>query len=384
MDWKPHASSSSLYIVGYPSNYSDELSEESTTLPKCRSVGTQTTVVQVDAVVQTLTEKGNDKERESKGKKSLISFEKCKSNKKFKFWTGLSLEDFEILYNLIGGEEGIRKLKLHYAQNEPATLNETRMSARDRLFMFLLRMRRGLPEEELCELFGIGIGYVSELLYVMTRTVYLTLKSMEKEMFPSVAQQEAFGKPEVMKPFKNLRVILDGASFYIQTPSNFEQQGNTYSAYKSNNVLLVAIGISCNGATIFCSDAYEGCISDKETILKSNLLEMLDKGDGVMTDRGYDLTSELLEKGCYFYKPPSLGERETLTAEEEIMTKAVAAARIYVEHAVADIKDWRILQGTIPINMIGTISDMVYIAAFLRNFNRVRIGGKNKKNYHVK
>jgi AraC-like DNA-binding protein len=288
----------------------------------------------------------------------------------------LSKEDFDALFNLLGGEEAIRGLKLGYASNTPKKMKLSKLCAEDRLLMFLLRLRRGLPLEELAYFFKLSVSYVSDICYAMTRLTYLTLKSFENHMFTSAAEQKK-NKPKLMRPFPNLRIILDGAAFYIQMPSNFEQQGNTYSSYKSHNTVLFMLGISCSGGTIFCSMGFEGSMSDKEAILKSGLLQRLDEKDCVMTDRGFDLTAELQAIGCKFVKPPSVGERQSLTAEEELATKALAAARIYVEHAVADIKDNRLLQGVIPLTLLPVLSDLVYIAAFLRNLSSSRV--KNEK-----
>ncbi|KAK3929777.1 Ubiquitin carboxyl-terminal hydrolase 17-like protein B, partial [Frankliniella fusca] len=354
-------------IIGFPNL--DMVDPE----PMRKQMSTQTPAKShCDATTQT----GEDKPLKKPKKKQMISFDSCKTDPKFKFFTGLSVEDFEALFNLIGGDDVIRHLKMKYSNTTPTKAIQTVLSSKDRLFMLLLRLRRGYPGEEIAFLFGIESSYALEICYVMTQLIYLTFKSMEKTMFQSAAGQKK-NQPKVMRPFKNLRVILDGMSLYTQTPSNFEQQGNTYSQYKGRNVFLFAIGISTHGATIFCSDGFEGSMSDKETILQSGLIDMLEKGDGVMTDRGYELTAELQAKGCHFYKPPSLGNRKVFTPEEETLTKAIAAARIYVEHAIADIKDWKILDGTLPLNMISQWPNIVYILAFFRNFNPNRI--QNKK-----
>ncbi|KAK3916554.1 polyprotein [Frankliniella fusca] len=329
--------------------------------PRKRTVSTQTYHLVHHVEIQTLPN---------------YSYENCKHNPKFKFFTGLEVKDFGALFELIGGDEVISKLKQKYAVHSPVKQTHSRLTSEDKLFMFLLRLRRGLPLEELAEMFRVSVSTVSNLCYVMTRLIYLTFKSMEDDMFPSAAQQHD-GKPPQMRPFKNLRIILDGASFFMETPSNFQQQGNMYSNYKNHSVMVFSIGISCRGATIYCSGGMEGSMSDKAVIVKSGLLDRLQKGDGVMTDRGYELTAELQEKGCMFYKPPTLGNRSCFTPEEEILTKAIASARIYSEHAIADIKDNRLLKGTIPLLLLPVLGNLVYIAAYLRNFNEIRV--KNKK-----
>lgn len=304
------------------------------------------------------------------------SYDLCRYNKKMKFFTGLADEDFQALYVLIGGDEAIRTLKLHYRLDTPVKLRDTKLSSEDKLYMFLLRLRRGFPLEELATIFNMSPEMIGELCYVMTRLIYLTFKEMEDDWFISAEEQRKF-KPKKMRPFKNLRVLLDGASFFIQSPTNFEQQGNNFSPYKGQPVMLVTVGIACNGATIFCTRGMEGRMSDKEVVLNSGLLDKLTPGDGVMTDRGYELTAELQEKGCYFYKPPTSRADRNFTPEEEILTKAIAAARIYTEHAIAEIKDNRLLQGDIPLTLLPVLDNLVFIAAYLRNFNTCRI--KDKK-----
>ncbi|KAE8738996.1 hypothetical protein FOCC_FOCC015511 [Frankliniella occidentalis] len=303
------------------------------------------------------------------------SYETCKCSPKFKFFTGLDVEDFITLFDLIGGHETISTLKRKYTGSTPKKIRPQKLTSEDKLFMFLLRLRRGLPLEELAEMFGIGHTLVHDVCYIMTRLLYLTFKSMEDDMFPTAAEQRKY-KPQKMKHFKNLRILLDGLSIFIEAPSNFEQQGNTYSSYKGCNVIIFSVGISCNCATVFCSDGMEGSMSDKGVIVNSNLLSRLQKGDGVMTDRGYELTAELQEIGCEFYKPPTLGERRNFTKEEEILTKAIASARIYTEHAIADIKDNRLLKGVLPFKLLPVVDNLVYIAAYLRNFGSSRIHDK--------
>lgn len=195
-------------------------------------------------------------------RKPLVSYDKCKNHPKFEFFTGFDNVRFDALYNFIGGEEVIQRLKLNYSLKTPVKVRKSKLTSKDKLFMFLLRLRRGLPLEELSFVFSISDPYVSAICYAMTRLVYETFKGLEDKVFIPAADQ-AKTMPRVMKCFKNLRVILDGASFFIEPPSNFEMQGNCFSQYKQHPVLLFIVGVSCKGSTIFCSKGFEGKISDK-------------------------------------------------------------------------------------------------------------------------
>lgn len=290
----------------------------------------------------------------------------------FKSFTGITVEDFEALYDLLGGDEVVLKLKQKYRLTTPKKTTTTKISGRNRLLLFLLRFRQGLTLKQLSFLYMMHESYLSNIFYVMTCHLCETLREMSKHMFVSAFQQLK-DKPLVMKPFKNLRVILDGVSFNLETPSNFEQQGNTWSTYKHNNVALFIVGISCHGATIFCSEGMEGSMSDKVATLKSNLAELLNEGDCIMVDKGFELQQEMEQVGCKILRPPFRKRDHIFSKEELDLTKAIAAARIYVEHAMADIKDNRIFRGDIPLTLIPIISKLVYIAAFMRNFSPRRI-----------
>ena len=76
--------------------------------------------------------------------------------------------------------------------------------------------------------------------------------------------------------------------FQIDTSANYQQQGNTYSAYKHSNVVNILYWILPGGQFAGCSKPIEGCISDRQLLIASGLLPELDKGDHVLMDRGSD------------------------------------------------------------------------------------------------
>ncbi|KAE8739909.1 hypothetical protein FOCC_FOCC014591 [Frankliniella occidentalis] len=261
--------------------------------------------------------------------------------------------------------------------------NKFKLPLKDRLFLTLIRLRRGIPLRDLAEVMGIGKTQASEIFYAMIRHMYLTFQIFKERMLPTVEQQQK-NKPKVFRPFKNLRLIIDGAEFRLQRPTDFQQQGNTYSEYKGGNTAHFIIGINLQGGVAFVSKAYEGSISDKQAVVKSELLEMLSPGDALMVDRGFDLKAECTLKNISLIRPPSLSKNQTMTPKEIVLTKAIAKARIYVEHIIKNIKQYRLLRYTIPNKMIPYLEDLVYVCAFLINFNPpnvIKDGRKRKKTF---
>ena len=68
----------------------------------------------------------------------------------------------------------------------------------------------------------------------------------------------------------------------------------TFSSYKNDNTFKALVGISPDGAVTFVSSLYPGCISDKELTRRSGILDLLEPGDSVMADRGFEIEEDLL------------------------------------------------------------------------------------------
>ena len=64
------------------------------------------------------------------------------------------------------------------------------------------------------------------------------------------------------------------------------------------------IGISPTGACIFVSKLYTGGISDQNITRCSGILDLLQPGDAIMADKGFDISFEVLVRGCALNIPP--------------------------------------------------------------------------------
>ena len=81
---------------------------------------------------------------------------------------------------------------------------------------------------------------------------------------------------------KKTTVIIDCFEVFIEKPSNFLARAQTYSSYKSHNIIKVLIGISLQGTVTFVSQAWGGRTSDKSLTENCGLLNKLKPGDLVM------------------------------------------------------------------------------------------------------
>ena len=101
---------------------------------------------------------------------------------------------------------------------------------------------------------------------------------------------------------------------------------------------------------------------------KFEILDLIEKGDNIMTDRGFEIKELLSQKGATLNIPPFLVQRKQLTATEVEETRRVAELRIHVERAIGRAKNYRILSNIIPISVAGVASEIFVVCRYLTNF----------------
>ena len=92
----------------------------------------------------------------------------------------------------------------------------------------------------------------------------------------------------------------------------------------------------------FISDLYPGSISDKERTRCSGILDLLEEGDSVMADRGFDIKEDLDLLGVRLKIPPFMKGKKQLNEEELVETRRIATLRIHVERAMEHLKNFHI------------------------------------------
>ncbi|CAG9813048.1 unnamed protein product [Phaedon cochleariae] len=296
------------------------------------------------------------------------------NEKKCKFYTSLTFTNILALFSFL---QPIESLQYWGCKNSDVDRPlRKKCNALEELIIVLIRLRTGLLIEDIHYRFNISVGLVTKLFTSWIQHIYCRFNVLRPMMFPSrtLIQQHL---PSEFKKLKNIRVIIDCTEFYCQTPSNFEHQSNLYSSYKAHTTFKVLIGCTPNGAISFVSDLFEGSISDKELVKKSNLMDLLEEGDLVLADRGFNIEDLTIKKKVALNIPPFLKGRDKLTAQEEIETKQIAKKRIYVEHVVGRIKSFRLLKRNLSLSMRGILSQMVFVTACLVNFQEPILNGGN-------
>ena len=119
---------------------------------------------------------------------------------------------------------------------------------------------------------------------------------------------------------------------------------------------------------MFCVFLYSGSISDKELTRQSGLLPLLEKGDSIMADKGFDISDLLLPLDVSLNIPPFLRGKPQLDEHELIETRRVASLRIHVERAIERIKNFHFFDRPIPASLACVADQAVFVCAVITNF----------------
>lgn len=273
---------------------------------------------------------------------------------KMKYWTGPdSSEDKQWQENNNNKPGAARKLSFY-----------------EEFLITLLRLKLGLNTYLLATLFGISQPTVSRVFTSWICLIYQQFKSLIK--WPSKQKIKRRIPLSFRKKYPNTRVIIDATEFYVQRPRNPTAQSKCWSNYKSKTTFKSLVGITPNGAFSFVSDLWTGNVSDRCITERSGFIDLIEKGDDVMADRGFLIKDLLLKKGATLNMPPftrpcKYGKGKCLTAKEVKESKQIASLRIHVERAIQRLKSFKFLSSIIPVNTLYIANQAVKVAAIFCN-----------------
>ena len=346
------------------------LCDESDALPVDIGVQTDDAWQKREAETVQLQEKITELEK----KLAISQFRLCNiaaDNQKVLFYTGFP--DYATLkscYDFLG--PAVNSLNYwgstgHGNSTAERNLGRTRtLPPLEEFFLLLVRLRLGLFERDLAYRFGISVSTVSRICITWVNFLYVKLK--ELPLWPK-RDSVLSCMPACFKHlYPTTRVIIDATEIFVETPSLPELQQMTYSSYKNHNTYKGLIGISPGGAITFVSQLFPGSITDKELTRKSGLLDMLESGDSVMADRGFDIQDDLTPLGVKVNIPPFMRGKTQLEESERIETKRIASLWIHVERAMERIKNFHIFDRVLPATLTDLAEQMFFVCAALSNF----------------
>ena len=237
----------------------------------------------------------------------------------------------------------------------------------EEFFLVLTRLRLGLMEQDLAYRFGVSQSTVSRVTISWINFMFLHFKQVS--LWPSKEMVQSYMPKVFREQYPSTRVIIDATEVYVEQPHLPELQQMTFSSYKNDNTYKALIGISPSGTITFVSKLFPGSISDKQLTYKSGILDLLEPGDSLMADKGFDIEEYLIPLGVKLNIPPFLRGKTQFDHSELVKTRCVASLRIHVERAMERIKNFHIFDRTLPVTLTGIADRMFFVCCFLLNFH---------------
>lgn len=99
------------------------------------------------------------------------------------------------------------------------------------------------------------------------------------------------------------------------------------------------------------------------------ILNLLEAVDSVMADKGFTIGKLLSEQNVGLVISHFLSTRTGQFTDIEVADNdSITASRVHVERAIRRVKENRILQGIIPLTMVGSINQIWTVCCLLTNF----------------
>ena len=121
----------------------------------------------------------------------------------------------------------------------------------------------------------------------------------------------------------------------------------TFSNYKNAYRYKTLIGIFSSGAITFISKLFSGSISAKESTRRSAILDLLDAGDSIMANKGFDIEQYLITMGVKLNIPPFLRGKWQLDHCDVVEKRRIASSRSHNERAMECVKNFHIFDRTV-------------------------------------
>ena len=132
-----------------------------------------------------------------------------------------------------------------------------------------------------------------------------------------------------------------------------------------------AIMVGPTGFLSRISKLAQGSMSDREIFKQSGFNELLDPGDKIIADRGFNVEDLTLLKGAKTVIPPFLRGRKKFTYQELVDSRLITRARIHVERFNQRLKLFKYVSDIIPHYKMEVIDDAIFVCSMLVNFTRI-------------
>ena len=276
------------------------------------------------------------------------------------------------------GKNSFQVKNYQHSPSKPLSRKKTgpsrQLKLEDEILLTLMRIRLDPPIEDLAFRFKISASHASKIC-----TTFFVLLARELEpliYWPTPEETLAFKHPHFSGDFNKVEGIGDCTEQVIQKPANSKAQYQTYSTYKSRNTQKKLIFCTKGGSISFVSRSYSGSASDRFITEDSNVVQKFHPGFIAMFDKGFTVQDIFLPRQVKVKVPPFVRSKRQFTPSEISECKRIARARIHIERVMGRLKEFRLLDHTLPLTLLDIIDEVWLIAAAITNLQPPLVKGQ--------
>jgi hypothetical protein len=278
----------------------------------------------------------------------MLSYDElCRHPAAFPSLTGMRGDEFDALLGRVGRAEanlratgGPTRRDGGTRRRAPGASRPYANSMAERLLMALLWLRV-YPTYEVLGVFFDLHKRNAQLNVVAALAVLDTLDDFPFGR-PGPDRPKLHSAAEVMAAFPQVRFIVDAKEQRINKPQGEGAQKPYYSGKKKAHTVKTQVVIDTRGRIVTISGSVPGSTHDLPLLIGSRVLEELG-GAAVMMDKGY-VGVEKYYPGVPVVLPFRKPRGGELSEDQEAHNREVARHRIVVEHTMAQLNRFTVLQ----------------------------------------
>lgn len=277
------------------------------------------------------------------------------------FYTGLECyEKFLLVYRSLG--PAVNHLNYVYGK-PPDTITPI-----NRFFLTLIILRERKTYYELSLSFELTEKQVYNIFITWIR--FMSLQWKEIPQWPDKELVKFYCPHDFKRKFPSVRTIVDATEIPIKRPGAPIAQQSTFSTYKNKSTVKVVVGATPGGLISYLSPAYGGSTTDRQIIERSELLKMLEPGDSIMADKGFDIEDLLAAYKATLNIPTFFRKRNQISAQTLKKDRKLSSKRVHIERLIGLAKTYKILKGPLNATEIILADDIIFVCFMLCNFRK--------------
>lgn len=258
--------------------------------------------------------------------------------------------------------------------------------AKDALYMYLMKVRTAMPNEDIGTAFKISkttVGRRIDGAREALRTDFVPdhvnyVPDRDELLTKSTEMCNGLYNPDGNK----VVLVCDGTYIFINKSRNYKVQRDSYTDQKKRNNIKIMMVVTTNGHIIYALGPYKAGQNDAQILLEldqtTNIFDTLQNGDILLLDRRFrDCVEHFTAKGLDV-KMPALLQRSSNTAQlstaDANRTRLVTALRFIVEwsyeNCLQNIQHCLEFAGITPPN--DRLPDLFISSKFLSRKHRIK------------